>query len=419
MTSRERVRKAIDHQQPDRVPLDLGATTVTGIAASAYAKLRKVYGFGKGVVRVSEPFQVLGEVEDEAREVLGIDTIAISLPTTMFGFKNEGWKPWTLFDGTEVLVPEKFITTSDEEGNLYIYPEGDTSVEPSAKMPNGGFYFDSLVRQEEIDEDHLDPEEWARQMYKPFTDEELTYLEKTVNDLYNNTPYSLVGNFVGATNFGDIALVPGPAVKHPKGIRDPKDWYMALITHQDYIRGIFDYQLEIAIKNLELAYQAVGDKLDVLMVSGADLGTQNGPFLSPAMYRELFKPYHKKVNDWIHTHTQWKTFYHSCGSVVALLDDFVDAGVDILNPVQISAAGMDPRYLKERYGGKLTFWGGGVDTQQTLPFGTPAEVSAQVKEMMEIFGKGGGFVFASVHNVQTGVSEENLKAMFDTFLKYR
>lgn len=415
MTSRERIRKAINHEQPDKVPLDLGATPVTGIAASAYERLRKAFGFGKGKVKVYEPFQILGEVEDEAREVLGIDTIRVGLPTTMFGFKNEGWKPWTLFDGTEVLVAEKFITTEDEEGNLYIYPEGDTSVPPSGKMPKGGFYFDSLVRQEPIDEDKLDPEEWARQMYKPLTDEELEYLHVTVDRLYNETPYALIGNFVGATNFGDIALVPGPDLKYPKGIRDPRDWYMALITHPEYIKGIFEVQLEIALKNLELARQAVGNKIDVLMVSGTDFGTQNGPFISPAMYRELFKPFHKKVNDWIHQNTSWKTFYHSCGSVVSFLDDFVEAGVDILNPVQISAAGMDPRWLKEKYGDKLVFWGGGVDTQKTLPFGTPEEVAAQVKEMVEIFSKDGGFVFASVHNIQSGVPTENLKALFESF----
>lgn len=415
MTSRERVRKAINHEQPDKVPLDLGATPVTGIAASAYARLRKGFGFGSGKVEVSEPFQILGEVEDEARQVLGIDTIGLGLPTNMFGFKNEGWKPWTLFDGTEVLVPEKFVTTEDEEGNLYIYPEGDTSVPASGKMPKGGFYFDGLVRQEPIDEDKLNPEEWARQMYKPLTDEELEYLRVTVDRLYSETPYAIIGNFVGATNFGDIALVPGPSLKHPKGIRDPKDWYMALITHPGYIKGIFDVQLEIALKNLELAYQAVGDKVDVLMVSGTDFGTQNGPFISPTMYRELFQPYHRKVNDWIHRHTSWKTFYHSCGSVAGFLDDFVDAGIDILNPVQISAVEMDPKWLKENYGDKLVFWGGGIDTQKVLPFGTAEEIAAQVKEMVETFGKGGGFVFASVHNIQSGVSTENLSALFNSF----
>ncbi len=419
LTSRERVRKAINHERPDRVPLDLGATPVTGIAAGAYARLRTAFGFGAGRVKVSEPFQILGEVEAEAREVLGIDTVGVGLPTTMFGFKNEGWKPWTLFDGTEVLVPEKFITTEDDDGNLYIYPEGDMSVPPSGKMPKGGFYFDGLVRQDPIDEEKLDPEEWARQMYKPLTDEELEYLRVTVDRLYDETSYSIVGNFVGATNFGDIALVPGPSLKNPKGIRDPKDWYMALITHPEYVKGIFTIQLEIALKNLELARQAVGNKVDVLMVSGSDFGTQNGPFISPAMYRDLFKPFHKAVNDWTHQHTSWKTFYHSCGAVAGFLDDFVDAGIDIINPVQISAAGMDPTWLKANYGDKLVFWGGGVDTQKTLPFGTAEEIATQVREMVEVFGKGGGFVFASVHNIQTGVSTENLKALFASFSAYR
>ncbi|NSW83162.1 MAG: methyltransferase [Syntrophothermus sp.] len=418
MTSRERVYKAINHEQPDKVPVDLGATAVTGISASSYAKLRKRLGLKAGRVKVWEPYQILGEVEEEIRSLIGVDVIGLTLPTTAFGFRNEGWKPWTLFDGTEVLVPEKFITTQDEEGNLYIYPEGDTSVPPSGKMPKGGFYFDAIVRQELIDYSNLDPEVWARQMYKILTDEELGYIEETSTALFNNTDYFIIGNLISAS-FGDIAWVPGPMLKHPRGIRDPQEWYIALMAHPEYVKGIFDIQLEVALENLKLVHQAVGDRIGALIISGTDFGTQNGPFFSPDMYRELFKPYHKAINDWIHRHTSWKTFYHSCGSVVKLLDDFVDAGVDILNPVQTSAAGMDPEWLKKNYGHKLTFWGGGVDTQNTLPFGTPDEVAEQVKYRMRVFGNGGGFVFATVHNIQSGVKEENLVALIESIKAFR
>jgi len=412
MTSRERVRKAINHKKPDRIPLDLGSTLVTGIQASTYARLRKALGLKEKPVKIVDPFQMLAEIDMDVREKLGIDTIGLWLPTNMFGFKNENWKPWKLFDETKVLVPEKFITKEDKEGNIYLYPQGDTSAPPSAKMPKGGYYFDVLIRQEKIDEKNLNPEEWVKQQCSIFSDEVLRYLEEKADDLYKNTNLSIVGEFIDAS-FGDIALVPGPSIKYPKGIRDPKDWYLAHIDHPEYIKGIFELQCEIALKNLELSYQAVGDKIDVIMLSGTDFGTQKGPFISPDMYREFYKPFHKKVNDWVHKNTPWKTFYHSCGSIVAFLDDFIEAGVDILNPVQTSAKDMDPKMLREKYGDKLSFWGGGVDTQRTLPFGTSDEVKQEIKTRCQIFGKDGGFVFCAIHNIQSKVPVENLIAMFE------
>jgi len=418
MSPRERVRKAISHQEADRIPVDLGSTLVTGIQASTYAKLRRALGLKDEPVKIADPFQMLSYVEMEVIERLGIDTIGLWLPTTIFGFKREGWKPWRLFDGTKVMVPEKFNTTTDEKGNIYLYPEGDTSAPPSGKMPQGGYYFDVIVRQEAIDEEKLDPEEWVRQQYSVFSEEELKYLERTADALYKNTELSIVGEFVDA-GFGDIALVPAPMVRYPKGIRDPQRWIMAHLEHPEYIKGIFELQCEIALKNLELSYEAVGDKIDVIMVSGTDFGTQSGPFISPDMYREIYKPFHKRINDWIHKNTSWKTFYHSCGSIVAFLDDFVEAGVDILNPVQTSAKDMDPKMLKERYGDKLVFWGGGVDTQRTLPFGSPEEVRRQVSERCRIFGKGGGYVFSAIHNIQQKVPIENLMAMFEAVREFR
>ena len=413
MTSRERIRKVINHRKPDRIPLDLGSTLVTGIQACIYAKLRKALGLKGQPVKIIDPFQMLAYVEPEIMEKLGIDTAGLGLPTNLFGFKNENWKPWRLFDGTKVMVPKKFITTTDNEGNIYIYPKGDTSVSPCAKMPKGGYYFDVLVRQETIDEEHLDPWEWVKDQYSVYTEEELRYLDETAEDLHRNTELSIVGSFWQG-GFGDIALVPGPSIKQPKGIRDPQKWIMAHILHPEYIKGIFNLQCEIALENLNLYYQAVGDKIDVIVVSGTDFGTQKGTFISPDMYRDMYKPFHKKVNDWIHKNTPWKIFYHTCGSVVSLLDDFVEVGIDILNPIQCSAKGMDPHMLKKKYGDKLVFWGGGVDTQRTLPFGTPEEVRREVRERCRIFGEGGGFVFNPIHNIQARIPIENLVAVFET-----
>jgi uroporphyrinogen-III decarboxylase len=162
----------------------------------------------------------------------------------------------------------------------------------------------------------------------------------------------------------------------------------------------------------------VGDKIELMQISGTDFGTQRCEFISPDLFREFYKPYHKKINDWVHNNTNWKTFYHTCGSVVNLLDDFVDSGMDIMNPVQCSATGMEPKFLKEKYGGKLTFWGGGIDTQNTLPFGTPEEVKAEALERLKIFAPGGGFVFNTIHNIQQPTPVENILAMFEAIKEY-
>jgi hypothetical protein len=284
-------------------------------------------------------------------------------------------------------------------------------------MPRDGFYFDTIVRQEPIDEDSLDPKEWVDQTYALYTDEDLRYLEETSKRYFENTDLALLGNFWGA-GFGDIAVVPGPAIPHPKGIRDPEEWYVSAVTRKGYVADIFGYQFELQMKNLRLYREAVEDRVDIIVMSGTDFGSQTGPFISPQSYREMFKPLHRAMNDWVHENTPWKTFYHTCGSIVSFLDDFHEAGIDILNPVQISAVGMSPAVLKKQYGDKFVFWGGGVDPQGTLSFGNPEEVALEVKGNIEIFKRGGGFVFNNVHNVQATVPLDNLMAFFEAYREY-
>jgi uroporphyrinogen-III decarboxylase len=156
-----------------------------------------------------------------------------------------------------------------------------------------------------------------------------------------------------------------------------------------------------------------------VFITGTDFGTQHGPFISCPSYRKLFKPFHQRVNGWVHEHTPWKTFIHSCGSIFDLLPDLVEAGFDILNPVQCSAAKMEAQTLKDAFGDKLTFWGGGVDTQRVLPFGTPDEIRRQVRERVGIFNRGGGFVFNTVHNVQANTPRENLVALYQAVKECR
>jgi len=418
MTSRERVALALNHQEPDRLPLDLGASPTTGMQVSSVYLLRQALKFDPPgtPVKVVEPYQMLGEIKPDLMETLGVDVVPLPGPRTMFGFPNQGWKPWTLFDGTPVLIPEAFNTDPESDGSILMYPEGDRSVPPSARMPKDGFYFDSITRQPPIDESKLSPEDNLEE-FGPISDADLAYFEREAKRLHQETDKAILANF-GGSAFGDIALVPAPWLKHPKGIRDVAEWYISTVSRFDYVYRVFERQCEIALANLEKIHRVVGDRVNAVFVTGTDFGMQAGPFIAPMSYRKLFKPFHVKINEWIHTHTAWKSFIHSCGSVWALLPDFVDAGFDILNPVQCSAANMDPRRLKQTFADRLTFWGGGVDTQRTLPFGTPDEVRAEVRERIRTFGAGGGFVFNTTHNVQARVPRANLLALYEAVREY-
>ncbi len=414
MNSRERIRASISHKQPDRVPLDLGGTAVSGISAFTLVKLKKALGL-KTPVMIDEPFQILGRVDDELRKILGIDTVPLNARKNFFGFENENWKKWTAPDGTKFLVPEKFNTTMDSNGNVYLYPEGDITVSPSGKLPASGFYFDAIVRQKPINETSLNPSDNVD--IQVLSDEDLRYYEMESIRIFKETEFSIIGNF-GGTSFGDIALVPAPFLKNPKGIRDIEEWYISTITRRNYIYEVFSRQCEIALKNLKMIFQAVDNRIDVIFVSGTDFGTQNSQFISVQTYRELYKPFHSKVNDWIHKNTAWKTFIHSCGSIEPFINDFIEAGFDIRNPVQCSAKNMDPVDLKRKYGEKICFWGGGIDTQKTLPFGTPEQVRQEVKNRLKIFSEGSGYVFNTIHNIQAKTSVENILAMFEAVKQF-
>ncbi len=410
MTSRERVLAALSHRDPGRVPVDFGGTAVTGIHVSCVAALRDHYGLERRPVKVHEPYQMLGLVEEDLAEALGLDVVGVCPRKTMFGFLNENWMPFRMDDGLEVLVPGGFRTTRDGNGDTLIYPEGDTSVPPSGRMPKGGYFFDSIIRQEPFDEDDLNPEDNLEE-FGPAAEEDIRHLADSARGA--RAGGRAVIAVAGGTAFGDIALVPAPFLKRPKGVRGVAEWYMMTSARPDFIHAVFSRQCEAAIANLERIHRAVGDLVDVVMVCGTDFGTQKSTFCSVATFRELYFPYYKRVNDWIHRHTDWKTFKHSCGAVERFIPSFIDAGFDILNPVQCSAAGMEAGHLKSTYGDRLVFWGGGVDTQKALPFGSPAEVRRQVLERCEIFSKGGGFVFNTIHNIQAQTPVENIAAMVD------
>ena len=355
-TSRERLANALNHKQPDRIPIDFGGTAVTGVHASCVAALREYYGLERRPVRVHEPFQMLALVDDDLKDAMGVDVTGIFARNTMFGFPVERWKPWN-FNGLEVLVPGDFNIAVDERGDTLIYPEGDRTAPPSGRMPKGGYFFDCIIRQEPLNEEHLNPEDNTEE-FGPIAQADLDHLTRAAKEA--GASRGVIAGF-GGTAFGDIALVPGPFLKHPKGIRDVAEWYVSTSSRQNYVHKIFERQCEVAIENLERIYAAVGDTVQAVFVCGTDFGTQTSAFCSVKTLRDLYFPYYKQVNDWIHTHTPWKTFKHSCGAVSKFIPSFIEAGFDILNPVQCSATGMEPAQLKANYGrpDRLLGWGRG------------------------------------------------------------
>jgi len=410
MTPRERLIRALNHREPDRIPVDFGATAVTGMHVSCVIGLREHYGLDKRPVKVHEPYQMLGLIEEDLKRVLGIDVEGVYAVETLFGFRNENWKPWRMDSGTEVLVSGHLKVIKDANGDTLIFPKGDLSAAPSGRMPKNGFFFDTIVRQEPIDEAKLNPEDNIEE-FGPISEKDLQYFDEASRQAAE-TGRGVIATF-GGTAFGDIALVPAPFLKTPKGIRDIEEWYISTLTRQPYIHSVFEKQTEFALANLAKIQARVGDRVQAVFICGTDFGTQQSTFCSVNTFRSLYMPYYKRINDWIHKNTSWKTFKHSCGAVETLIPSMIESGFDILNPVQCSAAGMEPKTLKKKYGGDLVFWGGGVDTQKTLMFGTPESVREEVLRRSEVLGRGGGFVFNAVHNIQANVPVKNVVAMFE------
>jgi len=409
MTGKEKLKNSLNHKNGP-VPIDFGGSSTSGMHCSVVAELREYYGLEKKPVKIHEPYQMLGYIGTDLQEAMGVDLIGIMPRNTMFGFPLKGWKEWRTPWGQEVLVPGGFNVTIDS-GDLYIYPQGDLSVPPSGHMPSGGYFFDSIIRQQPIDNEKLNAEDNLEEV-KLFDDDDLDYYRIACAEAAA-TDKGLIINF-GGTAFGDISEIPGPGLKYPKGIRDITEWYISTLIRQDLIHEIYKKRLKIVIRNLEMVFKVVGNTPDAVFVCGTDFGTQTSQFCSLDTYEELWAPYYKEMNGWIHKNTEWKTFKHSCGAVEPFLQSFIESGFDIINPVQCSAVGMEPEHLKSAYGDKITFWGGGIDTQHTLPFGTPDEVKAEAESRLAVFSENGGYVFNAIHNIQAKTPISHVVALLET-----
>jgi hypothetical protein len=412
----ERINLALNHQEPDQIPFDLGGSKITGMHVCTVYKLRQALALDPPgtPVKVIDPFQMLGELENDIFQELGIirDVAPLEYDRTIFGFKNEDWKRWDFFDGTPLLVPAKFSTRPNSKGAIFMYPDGDTSARPSGIMPAGSWYFDIVDRQLPLGQRELRVED-NQEEFRLIDDEEVNRIAGKVDEIKRQSDKAILAWFGSDTDFGDIATISAPWLKNPKGIRGIEEWYMSLVSRKQFIYQIFERQCEIGIANLEKIYKAVGNSITAVIISAADFGMQSGLMISPKTYRDLFYPFHSEVNRWVHQNTGWKTFIHTDGSVATLLEDLIEAGFDILNPIQISATGMELMSIKDQCKGRIVLWGAAVDPHNTLTFGTPNDVRIEIMKNIEILAPGGGFICAPIHNIQADVPIANIMSMFE------
>ena len=402
MTSRERVLAALNHREPDRIPLDLSGHRSSGIAAIAYARLRKHLGLPPKPIRVYDPVQQLAIVEEEVLHLFGIDTIELG---RAFALEDRHWTDWVLPDGTPCLMP--VWTRPERTRDEWVIKSESGRV--IARMPDGVLYFE--------------------QAYWPFAEQDdLEHIREALQEsmwtAIASPPGPLTAGPEGAkllaegarrlraqTDRAIVGLFGGNLLELGQFFYRNDNFFVLLAGEPRHAHQFLDKVMEIHLANLERFLSAVGPYLDVI-VFGDDLGMQNGPQISPAMYREFFQPREMILWKRAKQLANAKVMLHCCGGVRELLPGLIEAGLEAINPVQITCRGMDPAGLKRDFGRQLTFWGGGCDTREVLSQGTPAQVRDHVRRLMEIWRPGGGYVFQQVHNIMADVPPANIVAMY-------
>jgi len=405
MTSKERIMAAIGHKTPDRVPLDLGGTPSSGISAIAYNNLKKHLQITEGNTRIYDVVQQVVIPEPEIMERFGVDVIDIG---RVFNTKDEDWYDTTLADGSKAQYPVWFKPEKQADGAYLVHDKEGTLI---AKMPVGATFFDQTyfpyVDDYPDNYDNLDYEMgkilWDALVHSPWdhAGEAGFYeeLRKRTIMLRKNTDKALM--ITCGCNLFEWGTF----------LRRIDNFLMDTYAEPEEVEGLVEQLMVRHLATLEKVCEAVGDVVDILRF-GDDLGMDTGMFMSREKYQELFKPHHTKLNDYVHKHSKMKTFLHSCGSIYPIMGDLIDAGYDIINPVQTTAYQMDPATLKREFGKDITFWGGGCNTRSILNRSTPIEVYEYTRKMIDIFNQDGGFVFNQEHNIMPDVPPENLIAMY-------
>lgn len=398
MDSRKRILKALSHRQPDKIPVDLGSTESSGITWIAYDRLKKELGI-KTSTKVFDLMQLIVKLDEEVISEVGSDAQALII-------EPKRWKDFEFIRGRPVEIPEKVNISRHDDGDIVIYSEDGIEL---SRCPGNGLYFDSVYHALETVESKSDIDKRFDVLMSSdlpyYIDEGFTGLGKRAKRLRGNTDRAIVANLwvhllaVGQDLFGY------------------EDFMMKLLGDKRLVRYFFERQIEAYIPRIDDYLKNVGPYIDIIQVND-DLGTQKGLMLSSGLYRDIIKPYHSKLWDYIKQKSSKPILLHSCGSVYELIPDFIEMGIDALNPVQVSAKDMDTKRLKKEFGRDITFWGGGCDTQKILPNGSPQEVKEEVKKRVDDLYSGGGFVFCQVHNIQPDVPPENILAMYEALEEF-
>jgi len=410
MNSRERVLAAINHRQPDAVPVDMGSTPSSGISAMGYNYLKKALGMNGGHTRIYDVVQQLAQPEDEVLDALGVDVMDIG---RVFNTSDADWYDITLADGSAAQYPVWFRPVLRKDGSYEVEQNGLVI----ARMPPGGAFFD--------------------QTHFPYLDgypSDFSDLPSAMNKVLWSALVHSPWDHAAEENFWDDLRAKALRLRQTTDkalmivcgcnlfewgsfLRRMDNFLMDLLSEPDEAERLLDALMECHLQTLEKVCRAVGDVCDILRF-GDDLGMSSGLFMPPETYRELFKTRHTQLNAYVHKDSQMKTFLHSCGSIYRIMPDLIDAGYDIINPVQTNCFEMDPVTLKKEFGRDITFWGGGCDTAAVLNSGTPETVRRHVLERCEIFAPGGGFVFNTIHNILPEVSAENVIAAFNAVKEF-
>jgi uroporphyrinogen decarboxylase len=390
MNHRERVMTAISHKEPDRLPVDLGGMRSSGIMAMAYQDLKDYLGIAGADLFIPDAAQQLAYVEEPIREWIGADVIPLDIGMAV------GWRPYVLPNGVRAKICANFLTEDDGSGGELVV---DAKGNKLKHRPASSYYFDPIWHPLQTAEtkEEIDAYEWPI-----LTDEELELLCREAKRIREGE----------GRDHAVIGVLNAALLEIAQDVRGWDTFLMDIVSEPAIAERILDNMLESYFTNIDRYFRAVGEYIDIIQVGG-DLGTQKGPQMKPSIWYEMFQP--REAAHWGHikkVKPDIKIFMHSCGGIYPLIPGLIDAGLDILNPVQVSAEGMDPQRLKDDFGSRLTFWGGGTETQRVLPFGTPEDVYRNATELIRVFKPGGGFVFCQVHNIQAKVPPQNIEAMY-------
>ena len=410
LTSRERILTAINHKETDKVPIDLGSTYATGISAIAYHNLKKYLGMKKGHTRIYDIIQQLAQPEDEILDYFKVDVIHLG---RFFNDNDDDWYDIEI-NGIPAQFPSWFLPRHNQDGSIdVIHPDG-TIISRKTKS---ALVFDQMY--------------WhCFDKYSENINNFLQGLPKNHNYVLSTSPFdklvqngfwrNLRSKTIEYKSKTDRALVVNSGLgifEFGTSMRRMDKFLIDLIRRPNEVEKFLDLIMEINLTMLSLICKYLGDIVDVISI-GDDLGENSGPFMNPNIYRKIFKPRQASMCEYIKKHSKMKIFIHSCGSIVPFISDFIEIGIDILNPVQINAKGMEPKFLKKEFGDDITFWGGGADTRNVINRKSPAEVKKHVTELLDIFSPGGGFVWSTVHNILPDVPPENIVAMVEAIHEY-